>query len=65
MAEFRASAKQDFVAEAAQIMLGAFALTVPADAVRALREAALKDDEERALAKAVGGALNAPLAHVA
>ena len=36
-----------------------------ADAVRALREAALKDDEGRALAKAVGGALNVPLAHVA
>ena len=36
-----------------------------ADAVRALREAALKDDEGRALAKAVGGALNMPQAHVA
>ena len=36
-----------------------------ADAVRALREAALKDDDGRALAKAVGGALNVPLAHVA
>lgn len=36
-----------------------------ADAVRALREAALKDDEGHALAKAVGEALNVPLAHVA
>ena len=36
-----------------------------AGAVRALREAALKDDEGRALAKAVGGSLNVPLPHVA